>query len=237
MRVSFVGGGSDLPCYYKINHGAVLSTTINKFVYINVNKKFDNGIRVAYSKNEEVEFVKNLQHPLVRETLQMVGISGGVEITSIADIPSKGSGLGSSSSFTVGLINALSAYKGLFSSKDRLAESACEIEINKCREPIGKQDQYAAAFGGFNFMEFNPDGTVVVSPVICSSDTIKRIENSLLLFYTGKTRSASDILRSQSKNILNDEVLMQNVNNMVNLAHDMRSCIQSENINLIGGCC
>src|SRR5882762_6341068 len=145
LRMSFVGGGSDLPAYYRRFGGAVVSTAIDKFVYITVNEKFDHRIRVSYSKTEEANSVARVKHPLVREAMKLLEIEGGLEITSIADIPSKGSGLGSSSSFTVGLLHAFHAWSGRYASAERLAAEACQIEIERCGEPIGKQDQYAAA--------------------------------------------------------------------------------------------
>src|ERR1041385_8410412 len=157
LRMSFVGGGSDLPVFYRKYGGAVVSTAINKFVYVTVNQKFDDRIRLSYSKPEDANSAEKIKPPLVREALQMLGLRGGVEITSIADIPAKGTGLGSSSSFTVGLLNALHAFANRYASAEQLAEESCRIEIERCGEPIGKQDQYAAAFGGFTLIEFNPD--------------------------------------------------------------------------------
>ena len=157
LRMSFVGGGSDLPVFYRKFGGAVVSTAINQFVYITVNRKFDEKIRVSYSKTEEAKSVERIKHPLVREGMKMLGIDGGVEITSIADIPARGSGLGSSSSFTVGMLQALHAFSGRHAGAEQLAREACEIEIGRCGEPIGKQDQYAAAYGGLNFIQFNPE--------------------------------------------------------------------------------
>lgn len=153
LRISFTGGGTDLPAYYENGYGAVVSTAINKFVYITVNKRFDNTIRLSYSKTEIVNNINELQHDIAKACLNMVGITGGVEITSIADIPS-GTGLGSSSSFTVGLLNALYTYVGEHLSADELAKKACEIEIDILHHPIGKQDQYAAAVGGINYFSF-----------------------------------------------------------------------------------
>lgn len=195
--MSFVGGGSDLPVFYRRFGGAVVSSAINQFVYITVNKKFDQRIRVSYSRTEEASSVARIRHPLVREALQMLGIRGGVEITSIADVPSKGTGLGSSSSFTVGLLHALHALAGRHAGAEQLAREACQIEIEMCGEPIGKQDQYAAAFGGLNFIRFNPDDSVLVEPIICRPHTMQEIQASILTFYTGTTRSASHILKHQ----------------------------------------
>ncbi|MFH1788667.1 MAG: GHMP kinase [Candidatus Altiarchaeota archaeon] len=197
LRVSFAGGGSDLKAYYKHKPGAVTSTSINKYVYITVNKRFDNQIRVGYSRTEIVESVKDIQHDLVREALKIVQVDGGIEITSIADIPSRGTGLGSSSSFTVGLLNALHAYNGEFSPAKALAEEACEIEINKVGEPIGKQDQYIAAYGGISHIQFNPDESVYIDPVICPNGFKEELQQNLMLYYTGVTRRSNSILTEQ----------------------------------------
>ena len=148
FRMSFVGGGSDLPAFYREETGAALSTSIDKYMYIAVNKKFDERLRISYSRTEEVETPQQVAHPLVRHALDVAGIDGGIEIVSMADIPSRGTGLGSSSAYTVGLLNALFAYRNEYASKERLARLACDIEIGRCGEPIGKQDQYAAAYGG-----------------------------------------------------------------------------------------
>jgi D-glycero-alpha-D-manno-heptose-7-phosphate kinase len=234
LRMSFVGGGSDLPSFYKIYGGAVVSTAINKYIYINVNAKFDNGIRIAYSKTEEVSRVEEIEHRLVKASLEHLGITGGVEITSIADIPSQGTGLGSSSSFTVGLLQALNAFKGKYISSEQLGKESCKIEIDICQEPIGKQDQYAAAFGGFNLIEFLKDDTVVVSPVICQQDTIKEIESNILVFYTGITRSASSLLKQQSENIRSDEQKQKNMIKMVDLTYHLFNELQNNNHRAFG---
>ncbi len=234
LRMSFVGGGSDLPAFYRKQCGAVISTALNKYVYVTVNKKFDNGIRIAYSKNEEVANVNEIEHRLVRAVMQELRLYGGIEITTIADIPSSGSGLGSSSSFTVGLLNVLKAYKGLYISNEQLAADSCKIEIDICGEPIGKQDQYAAAYGGFNLIEFYPDEKVVVSPLICNPRTIKEIEKRTLLFYTGITRSASKILRKQQEDISNQKEKHNILVKMVGLAYVMRDEIQRNNIDAFG---
>ena len=154
LRMSFAGGGSDLPAYYRQFGGAVLSTTIDKYIYITVNRKFDHWIRVSYSKTEEVEQVEQIEHRIVRACLQRLHVRNGIEITSIADIPSRGSGLGSSSAFTVGLLHALSAYEGRYRSAEDLAQESCGVELEHCGGAIGKQDQYAAAYGGLNFIRF-----------------------------------------------------------------------------------
>ena len=234
LRMSFVGGGSDMSAFYQKYGGAVLSTAIDKYIYINVNKKFDNGIRIAYSKTEEVDTVSQIDHKLVKQCLKYLNINGGVEITSIADIPSKGTGLGSSSSFTVGLLNALNAYNNKYSSKEKLGFDSCKIEIDICKEPIGKQDQYAAAFGGFNLIEFKKDDSVIVNPVVASVNTMNEIKDSLILFYTGITRSASSILLKQKKEIINDDKKQKNLLKMVDLTYDLYNEIQNNNFQVFG---
>jgi D-glycero-alpha-D-manno-heptose-7-phosphate kinase len=220
--MSFVGGGSDLPTFYREYGGAVVSTAINRYVYVNVNKKFDNGIRVSYSRTEEVSAVEEVEHPLVRASLEFLDIRGGIEITTIADIPSRGSGLGSSSSFTVGLLNALNAFKGRHVSREQLGEDSCHIELERCRQPIGKQDQYAAAFGGLNFIEFNRNDSVVVSPIICNRNTTRTLEKNLLVLYTGTTRSASSVLKRQSEHVEVSQQARNTLRRMVDLAFLMR---------------
>ena len=232
--MSFVGGGSDLPAFYRKQRGAVLTTAIDKYVYVNVNEKFDNGIRIAYSKTEEVESVDKIEHRLVRAAMQMLEMSGGVEITTIADIPSHGTGLGSSSSFTVGFLHAMNAFRGRHMTMEQLGVDSCKVEIEMCGEPIGKQDQYAAAFGGFNFIEFCPDESVVVSPLICDPKTVRVLEENILLFYTGITRSASAILKQQSDVIANDESKQRTLIRMVQLSYDMRDELQNNNISAFG---
>ena len=218
LRVSFLGGGSDLPAYYRHDGGAVLSTAIDQSVYVTVSRKFDNAVRVSYSRTEEVAHSRDVAHPLVREALALLGVEGGIEITSIADIPAKGTGLGSSSSFTVGLLNALHAYCGRHAPAERLARESCEIEIGRCGEPIGKQDQYAAAFGGFNFIRFHGDERVEVNKVVCAPAVIAGIQERLLFFYTGITRSASELLMRQSQEIAADPCKRQGMADMVRLA-------------------
>lgn len=233
LRMSFVGGGSDMSSFYREETGAVLSTSIDKYIYIAVNKKFDGQIRVSYSKTEEVHSVQDIAHPLVREALNMMDIREGIEIAGMADIPSRGSGLGSSSSYTVALLHALYAYKNKFVSKTTLAQQACEIEIERCGEPIGKQDQYAAAVGGLNLIRFHPDESVSVDPVICQPGILDQFESSMLVFFTGRTRSASEILARQSEALkqADRKVLMRR---MVELAYLMKQDLESGSISDIG---
>ena len=233
LRISFVGGGSDLPSFYRLHGGAVVSTAIDKYVFVTVNKKFDDKIRVAYSQNEEVETVDEIQHKLVKPVMKLLNLNGGIEITTVADIPSSGTGLGSSSSFTVGLLNSLNAYNARFSSQEYLANQSCHIEIDICNEPIGKQDQYAAAYGGFNLIEFKKDDSVIVSPIITKAETIDELEKNLLVFYTGITRSASSILEKQNK-ISNEDSKIISLKKMVQLAYDMVNELQNNNLNVFG---
>ena len=232
--MSFAGGGSDLPEYYRRHGGAVLSTAIDRYIYVNVNKKFDNGIRVAYSKNEEVSSVDQIEHRLVRAALRFLHLDGGIEITTIADIPSKGTGLGSSSAFTVGLLHALNAFRGRYVSSAQLGHDSCHVELELCGEPIGKQDQYAAAFGGFNFIEFKPDDSVVVSPVICEPDTLKALEANLLVLYTGIVRSASAVLKDHSETIAGSAEKQRVLARMVEIAYALREDLHQNNIGTFG---
>ncbi len=208
LRVSFTGGGTDMADYYA-NHGggAVVSSAINKYIYITVNPKFDNKIRISYSKTEIVDTVDELNHEIARVALKMAGISGGIEITSIADIPA-GTGLGSSSTFTVGLLNALYTYAGKILSPSEMAERACQIEIDILGHPIGKQDQYAAAFGGMNHFAFNPDGTVTRTQIVLNESDKRRMSRKLMFFYTGITRNADNILSEQKANISDKVMIM-----------------------------
>jgi D-glycero-alpha-D-manno-heptose-7-phosphate kinase len=234
LRMSFVGGGSDLPVFYRKFGGAVVSTAIDRYVYVTVNRKFDERIRISYSRTEEARSVERIKHPLVREGMKLAGIAGGIEITSIADIPSKGSGLGSSSTFTVSLLNALHAYAGRHVGADQLAREACEIELERCGEPIGKQDQYAAAFGGLNLIRFNPDDSVAVEPIICQPATIQKLQSHTLVFYTGITRSASAILRHQSAALATEKKKCEVTVKMVKLAHALSGELRNNRISNFG---
>src|SRR5215217_8600919 len=201
LRIGLVGGGTDLPTYYREHGGRVLNAAIDKYVYVLVKQRFDDDIYINYSKKEIVSSVQQIQHELVREALHMAGIRGGVEITTLADIPSAGSGLGSSSSVTVGLLHALFAYQGRQVSAEELADRACSIEIDRCHKPIGKQDQYAAAYGGVCDIHFGPGDRVFVDEMRMSPRLRRRIQDELLLFFTGITRDANTILSDQTANI------------------------------------
>jgi D-glycero-alpha-D-manno-heptose-7-phosphate kinase len=234
LRMSFAGGGSDLPAFYRKYGGAVVSTAIDKFVYVGVNKKFDDSIRISYSRTEEVATVDEIEHRLVREALRMLSIPGGLEITSIADIPSRGTGMGSSSSFAVGLLHALHAYRQEYVSPETLGDESSRLEIDLCGELIGKQDQYAAACGGFNFIEFHRDNAVSVCPIICGREMIAELQRWLMMFYTGMTRRAGTILNHQSASMENDCGKQEAVRAMVALAHRLRDELQRERLESIG---
>jgi D-glycero-alpha-D-manno-heptose-7-phosphate kinase len=233
-RISFAGGGSDVPSYYRRYGGAVISTGIKRFMYITINPKFDNRIRLSYSHTEEVDNVGQIEHRLIRAILEEHRVEGGIEITSVADIPSHGSGLGSSSAFTVGLIHVLHAYRGRLIGKKQLAEEACRIEIERLNDPIGKQDQYAAAFGGFNFMRFNPDDSVDVEPLTYLWEMVEKIHASLQVFYTGVTRSARVILAEQQANLDQSRETRQGLGRLVRLAEELRNDLVSGNLDSFG---
>ncbi len=220
-RVSFAGGGSDLPVYYRKRKGAVLSTTINKHVYISIHPYFNRKqTLLKYSQNELVDSVDQVRHPIFREALRELWPEGGLEIVSTADVPS-GTGLGSSSSFTVALYHALFSYRGTFCSKEKLARKACELEIERLGEPIGKQDQYAAAFGGLRRYRFNPDGSVYVDPVICSEGVKNRLFENLMFFYVGGSRDAREILQEQSDSTERKLEHLQRICDLVDRFHDV----------------
>lgn len=235
LRVSFAGGGTDLPGYYRNNahFGAVLSTAIDWYIYMTINKKFDDQIRVSYSQTEVVDHVDDLKHNVIREAMKIVGIENGVEIVYVADIPltTAGSGLGSSSSLAVGVLNALYAYKGVHVSADRLANEACKIEMDILNLPMGKQDQYAAAYGGMNYMQFNSDDSVFVNPIICSLETKKKLFSKLMLFNTGITRHSSDILGDQEAGINSS---LEPHHKLVELTHTMRDQLCNNNLSAVG---
>ncbi|MCP4160224.1 MAG: GHMP kinase [Deltaproteobacteria bacterium] len=229
LRMSFGGGGSDLSVYYKTGHGSVVSTTINKYIYITVNKKFDDLIRVCYSKNELVESVDDIEHNIIREAMKIVGIEKGIEIVYMGDIPlgSAGIGLGSSSSLAVGVLNALYAYKGEHASAEKLAQEACKIEIEILKNPIGKQDQYAAAYGGFNHIQFNADESVFVDPIICDPKTKEKLKGNLMLFFTGLERISSNILCEQKEKTHEN---LEYLDKIVGLSEEIRKNLLENNL-------
>ena len=232
FRISFAGGGSDLPSFYKRETGAVLSTSIDKYMYIAIHPYFErNKIQLKYSKTEQVDSIDAIRHPIFKEVLKMYNLTG-VDLNSIADIPS-GTGLGSSSSFTVGLLNAVRAYLGKATSGERLGELACDVEINRVGSPIGKQDQYAAACGGLNFITFYGDETVNVEKIIMQPDKKKELEDNLLMVFVGGEHSANDILKNQQAAI-SDQKKFDAQKQMVKLAYDLRASLEQNNLDDFG---
>lgn len=205
LRISFVGGGSDMKDFYEKKEGMVICTAIDKFVYAIVQERFDEMIYVNYSKKECVQRVSDIQHDLVREAMTVTGVKKGIEITTLADIPSSGSGLGSSSSITIALLHALYTYQNILVTAEQLAQDACQIEINILGKPIGRQDQYAAAYGGINKFSFHINDMTQREPVDMSGSSKRKFASSLLLYYTGITRSADKILAEQKKNFSSSE--------------------------------
>ena len=232
FRISFCGGGSDLKSFYENQEGCVLSTTINKYMYISIHPYFEsNNIALKYSQTEIVDSVDKIQHKIFKEVLKQFGVAG-VEITSTADVPS-GTGLGSSSAFTVGVLNALNAYTGKYVSKGDIAENACDIEINRLGAPIGKQDQYAAAFGGLNFIRFLPNGETVVEPVLVKQETMQKLERRLMMFYTGQLHDANAILAEQNSNMKKVDKT-QSLIKMCGLARELKVALEQQNLDAFG---
>ena len=234
FRMSFAGGGSDLKTYYQHGYGSVVSTTFNKYIYITVNKRFTDKIRVGYSKIEEVKNIEDIKHNLVREALKLLGITnGGIDIVYMSDLlpAQEGSGLGGSSSLIVGTLNALHAYKGENVSAETLAREACKIEIEILGHPIGKQDQYAAAYGGFNHIKFNADESVFVNPVIFKKEVIEELNNRLLLFYTGINTRSDTILTEQRRKTKDN---LNILDKMVGLSEELLEELKSGNIKRFG---
>lgn len=233
FRVSFTGGGSDLAAYYQRSQGAVISTSINRHIYLTLHPFFDEEkIHLKYSKSELVSEVDHINHPIFRNVLKESRVSG-VEISSVADIPS-GTGLGSSSSFTVALLHCLSAHLDQKITKEELAEKACNIEIDLLGEPIGKQDQYAAAFGGLNLIRFDYTGRVDVEPIQLSKEHSKNLEDRLMMFYLGFTRSAKTVLKEQKKNITFSNKIFESLQRMVEMTFELKDTLENGNLDAIG---
>jgi len=232
LRVSFCGGGSDIAAFYREHGGCVLSASINKYMFIMIHPYFHEGTTVLkYSKTEVVKDIRDIEHRIFNAVLNMYNLSG-VEITSMADIPA-GTGLGSSSSFTVGLLNTVNAYIGKLVSKPKLAELACEIEIEHLKSPIGKQDQYAAAMGGINFISFNANDSVSVTPMLMKKKVINGLQDNLVMFYTGEVRNANQILTEQTANSTKSDKI-NNLKQMCRLAEDMKAELEGGNISTFG---
>lgn len=233
LRVSLAGGGSDLPAFTRREPGAVVATAITKYIYITVNKKFDSQIRASYSVTEIVDRVEDLRHELIREALLGTGITGGVEITSISDIPSQGTGLGSSSAYTVGVLHALHAFAGRHVGAQRLAEEACRIEIERLAHPIGRQDQYVAAYGGLACIRFEA-GDVSVEPLLPGAEFRDRLQAHLLLLYTGLTRDAGAILTGQQRALAADPEIHRDTARLRDLALDLRAALLAQRLGEVG---
>lgn len=233
FRISFVGGGSDMEQFYREHDGAVLSTSINKYMYISSHKFFEQDkIRVKYSETETVNEPSELKHRILKTVLSNFNIRGGLEISSIADVPA-GTGMGSSSSFTVGVLHNMYERQNQMLSKEQLAAEACEVEINQLQEPIGKQDQYAAAYGGLNIIRFKKEGNVDVEPIKPTQERLLQLEENLMLFYFGNQRSASKILAQQKANISQADKF-NSLKQMVALVNDLKQCILNGDMNDFG---
>ncbi|MFC1997185.1 GHMP kinase [Chloroflexota bacterium] len=231
LRVSFFGGGTDFASYYQAEGGAVLSSSIDKYIFVTVKNRFDNKIRVGYTSTEMVDNLDQIKHDLIREALRKTGINNSIEITTMGDIPSEGSGLGSSSTVTVGALHALYTYRGEIVQAEQLAREACEIEINNLGSPIGKQDQYIAAYGGFRFIQFNKDGTIQSEKLSLDKETLRNINNNFLLFFTGISRKANNILKEQKSNIINRLEILGKLKEMASTA---RQELEASNIDALG---
>jgi D-glycero-alpha-D-manno-heptose-7-phosphate kinase len=235
LRVSLGGGGTDLPSYYREHGGFLIAGAIDKYVYINIHARFAEGFLLKYSQMEDVASIEEIRHPIIRESLRSAGIAArNLEITSIADIPA-GTGLGSSGSFTTALLKALHAFKKNPITPQELAEQACHIEIDILKEPIGKQDQYIAAFGGITCLEFRKEGSVVATPLGISEETLFNLEDNLLLFFTGYSRSASTILKEQDdKSRSANADMTDNLHFMKQLAFDSRRALETGDVSEFG---
>jgi D-glycero-alpha-D-manno-heptose-7-phosphate kinase len=231
LRVSFFGGGTDFPSFYCSEGGAVLSSAVNKYIFITIKERFDCKLRIGYTRTEMVDTVPEIQHELIREALFKTGIKEGVEITTMGDIPAAGSGLGSSSTVTVGSLQAMYTYLGEIVPAEQLAQEACEIEINKLHKPIGIQDQYIVALGGMRFMEFDTDGSVRTERINLDYWSRRELNESLLLFFTGITRQADSILDEQKRNIVDRLSVLREMKKMAYIA---REELKAGNLDIIG---
>jgi len=231
LRISLGGGGTDLPSYYEEHGGFLIAAAIDRYVYINVHQRFEEGYVLKYSKLEEAQTIEELHHPIIREALKLVGVTQrNLEIASMADIPA-GTGLGSSGSFTTALLKALHTLRKNIVRPAEIAAQACEIEINRLHEPIGKQDQYIAAVGGVTSFHFLPGGTVEILPVELDEETLFNLQDNLLLFFTGYTRSASKILKEQNDKTKSvDKAMVENLHFIKELGVQSKDAIESGNL-------
>jgi D-glycero-alpha-D-manno-heptose-7-phosphate kinase len=234
VRISLGGGGTDLPSYYKKFGGFLVAAAIDKYIFISINKRFVSSIRLSYSETEIVDSVDQIKHRIFREALRLLGIANQVEIVSIADVPSN-CGLGSSSAFTVSLLNGLHAYKREFVSLKDLAEEACRLEIEILGEPIGKQDQYLSAIGGLCSLTFEKSGEVIVEPLQLAADKLMDLENNISLFYTGVERRASEILSSQNvRTKTNDDAVLSTLHKIKEIGLDSRRALERGDLDEFG---
>ena len=231
LRISFFGGGTDFPSYFLSEGGCVLTTTIDKYIFIVIKNRFDDKLRLGYTKTELVDHLDELEHELIREALRKTGITRGVEVTTLGDIPSAGSGLGSSSTVTVGALHAMHTFNGDLVTAEQLAFEACDIERSILGAPIGIQDQYIAAFGGLRFIEFGRNGQVNIKKVNIDVDAKRRLNENTMLFYTGITRSSNKILKEQKKNVKKQTLILDNIKRIAHTAHDE---LCSGNLDAIG---
>ena len=231
LRISFFGGGTDFSSYFLQEGGCVLTTTIDKYIFVTIKRRFDQKLRVGYTKTEMVDCVDDVQHELIREAFRKTGIAEGVEVTTMGDIPSQGSGLGSSSTVTVGALHAMYSYLGELVPAERLAQEACEIEIDILQKPIGIQDQYIAAYGGLRFMEFTTGGEVRNQPVPLTEKQLRRLNNNTMSFYTGVTRRSDSILNEQKNNIAERRAVLTE---MKQIAYTARQELIAGNVDCMG---
>lgn len=231
LRISFAGGGTDFREFFEKHGGGVVSSAIDKYIYTIVKKRFDDRIYINYSKKEIVDSIDEIEHELVREAMRKTGVTSGVEISFLADIPSTGAGLGSSSSVTVGILNALYHYQGVTVPAEKLAEEACEIEIDICGKPIGVQDQYIAAFGGLRFFDFRKDGAVIPIKLNANDSLREDLDAHLMLFFTGRTRKSETILSEQKENISEREKILCQ---MANQARRLKESLEAGDYYAVG---
>jgi D-glycero-alpha-D-manno-heptose-7-phosphate kinase len=231
LRISFFGGGTDFRAFFMQEGGCVLSTAIDKYIFVTIKQRFDRKLRIGYTQTEMVDEIDQIHHELIRESLRVTRIDRGVEITTMGDIPSEGSGLGSSSTVTVGALHAMYAYLGEIIPAERLAREACEIEIETLKRPIGIQDQYIAAYGGLRFFEFLPNGQVTTEKIKLSAEAHRALNNNFMLFFTGMSRDSSSILKEQVSN-LKDR--LNELREIKHMAHEARCAIEMEDFDALG---
>jgi D-glycero-alpha-D-manno-heptose-7-phosphate kinase len=231
LRISFFGGGTDFSSFFMEEGGCVVSSAIDKYIFVTIKERFDSKLRIGYTQTEIADQIDQIHHELIREALQLTGIKSGIEITTMGDIPSEGSGLGSSSTVVVGALHAMYAYLGEIVSAERLAREACTIEIQILKKPIGIQDQYIAAYGGLRYFEFLPGGEVKVERLTISAESQRVLNNNFLLFFTGVSRSSSSILSEQSRNIKDRRGELREIKQM---ARQARHDIEQGNLDSLG---